>query len=150
MAADVAALLASYARLGLFKHISTVCSEVIAKRGNDPVIVLWSAFGSAMEGEARRGGGGARRGATACGNWQARRLGNGLVGLSRPCAAPVPSAALDAPVPSMRRAIQSFVPGRPGQAAPTAGPEHARCGYARGLTCARFASGLVPRFAVSV
>ena len=55
MAADVAALLASYARLGLFKHISTVCSEVIAKRGNDPVIVLWSAFGSAMEGEARGG-----------------------------------------------------------------------------------------------
>ncbi|KAA0150061.1 hypothetical protein FNF29_05502 [Cafeteria roenbergensis] len=52
MAADVAALLASYARLGLFKHISTVCSEVIAKRGNDPVIVLWSAFGSAMEGNA--------------------------------------------------------------------------------------------------
>jgi hypothetical protein len=51
--ADVAALVASYSRLGLFKHISTVCSEVIAKKGNDPVLALWSAFSSAMEGEPR-------------------------------------------------------------------------------------------------
>lgn len=48
--ADVTALVTSYSRLGLFKHISTVCSEVIAKKGNDSVLALWSAFSSAMEG----------------------------------------------------------------------------------------------------
>jgi len=52
--ADVGALVASYARLGLHRHIGTVCAEVIAKRGNDPVMVLWSAFSSAMEGETAR------------------------------------------------------------------------------------------------
>jgi tetratricopeptide repeat protein 21B len=50
---DVEALIASYSRLGLFKHISTVCNEVITKKGSDPTIALWSALISSKEGAWR-------------------------------------------------------------------------------------------------
>ena len=50
---DVEALIASYARLGLFKHIGTVCNEVITKRGSDPTIALWSSLIALRDGMFR-------------------------------------------------------------------------------------------------
>ncbi|CAE7903205.1 ttc21b, partial [Symbiodinium sp. KB8] len=39
-----------YARAGLFRHIQTVCDEVIKKRGKDPTLVFWKSYALAMEG----------------------------------------------------------------------------------------------------
>ena len=39
-----------YARCGYSRHLQTVCREGIKKRGKDPVLVFWLAFGLASEG----------------------------------------------------------------------------------------------------
>jgi len=48
--ADVKSIIHYYAQVGYYQHIQTVCEEIIRKRGNDPVLVFWKAFGAAMEG----------------------------------------------------------------------------------------------------
>lgn len=49
MSGDVKALINHYAREGFYRHIQTVCDEVIKKRGNEPTLLFWKAFGVAME-----------------------------------------------------------------------------------------------------
>lgn len=52
MASDVQSLINYYARERYYRHIQTVCNEVLRKRGNDPVLVFWKAFGALMEVDA--------------------------------------------------------------------------------------------------
>ncbi|GIL85609.1 hypothetical protein Vretimale_13293 [Volvox reticuliferus] len=50
MADRVLALVHYYAREGYFRHVQTVCSEVLKKRPGDPVLTFWRAYGLLMEG----------------------------------------------------------------------------------------------------
>lgn len=42
---DVLNLIVEYARLGLYRHIQTVCTEVRKKKGKDPNLIFWGAYG---------------------------------------------------------------------------------------------------------
>jgi tetratricopeptide repeat protein 21B len=53
MSADIRSLIHQYARVGFYRYTQTVCDEVIRKKGNDPVLNFWRAYGSFMEGEER-------------------------------------------------------------------------------------------------
>eukprot|EP00736_Rhodelphis_marinus_P011266 Rmarinus@m.19544 len=50
MSGDVQALVNFYARVGYYRHIQTVCNEVLKKRTDDPVLLFWRAYGILMEG----------------------------------------------------------------------------------------------------
>ncbi|GLC77752.1 hypothetical protein PLESTB_000959000 [Pleodorina starrii] len=50
MADRVLALVHYYAREGYFRHVQTVCNEVLKKRPGDPVLTFWRAYGLLMEG----------------------------------------------------------------------------------------------------
>jgi hypothetical protein len=39
-----------YAREGLYRHIQVLCSDSLKKRGDDPVLLFWRAFGILFEG----------------------------------------------------------------------------------------------------
>lgn len=49
---EVLSLVNYYARLGYYRHVQTVCAEVLKKRANDPLVSLWKAFGMIKEGAA--------------------------------------------------------------------------------------------------
>ena len=49
---DVMALVAYYCRSGYYRHAQTVCSEVLKKRSNDPMMLFWRAVGMLKEGSA--------------------------------------------------------------------------------------------------
>ncbi|EFJ52945.1 hypothetical protein VOLCADRAFT_78980 [Volvox carteri f. nagariensis] len=46
----ILALVHYYAREGYFRHVQTVCNEVLKKRPGDPVLTFWKAYGLLMEG----------------------------------------------------------------------------------------------------
>lgn len=50
MADRVLALVHYYAREGYFRHVQTVCNEVLKKRAGDPVLTFWKAYGCLQEG----------------------------------------------------------------------------------------------------
>ena len=50
MADRVLALVHYYAREGYYRHVQTVCNEVLKKRAGDPVLTFWKAYGLLMEG----------------------------------------------------------------------------------------------------
>lgn len=50
MADRVLALVHYYAREGYFRHVQTVCNEVLKKRAGDPVLTFWRAYGLLQEG----------------------------------------------------------------------------------------------------
>jgi tetratricopeptide repeat protein 21B len=50
MADKVLALVRYYAREGYARQLQTVCSEVLKKRANDPLLVFWRAYGLILEG----------------------------------------------------------------------------------------------------
>ncbi|PNW81978.1 hypothetical protein CHLRE_06g268800v5 [Chlamydomonas reinhardtii] len=50
MADRVLALVHYYAREGYFRHVQTVCNEVLKKRPGDGVLTFWRAYGLLMEG----------------------------------------------------------------------------------------------------
>jgi hypothetical protein len=50
MASEVQALVNYYARTRYPRHIQTVCTEVLKKRTNEPVLMFWRAYGLVMEG----------------------------------------------------------------------------------------------------
>ena len=55
MSTEVLALVNYYARTGYFRHMQTVCNEVLKKRTGgsvDPIISFWSSVGLLMEGSA--------------------------------------------------------------------------------------------------
>ena len=52
MSVEVISLVNYYARSGYYRHVQTVCNEVLKKRSNDPLILFWRAFGMAREGSA--------------------------------------------------------------------------------------------------
>ncbi len=52
MSNDVRALISHYVQLGFFRHIQTVCDEVIKKRGKDSTLTFWHSYGVGCEGEA--------------------------------------------------------------------------------------------------
>lgn len=39
-----------YAREGLYRHIQGLCNDALKKRGDDPVLLFWKAFGILFEG----------------------------------------------------------------------------------------------------
>ena len=46
MSGEVLALVNYYARNGYYRHVQTVCNEVLKKRGStDPTLVFWRALG---------------------------------------------------------------------------------------------------------
>jgi hypothetical protein len=47
---DVRALISHYVQLGFFRHIQTVCDEVIKKRGKDSMLTFWHSYGVGCEG----------------------------------------------------------------------------------------------------
>ena len=47
---DVQPLIDYYAREGYYRHVQTICKEVLKKRANDPVLRFWKTFGVCMEG----------------------------------------------------------------------------------------------------
>ena len=51
MSGEVLALVNYYARSGYYRHVQTVCNEVLKKRGGtDPTLLFWRALGMLMEG----------------------------------------------------------------------------------------------------
>lgn len=44
------ALVRFYAREGYAKQLQTVCTEVLKKKPNDPLLVFWRAVGMLLEG----------------------------------------------------------------------------------------------------
>jgi tetratricopeptide repeat protein 21B len=51
MSLEVLALVNYYARSGFYRHVQTVCNEVLKKRGGqDPTLVFWRALGVLREG----------------------------------------------------------------------------------------------------
>ena len=51
MSGEVLALVNYYARNGYYRHVQTVCNEVLKKRGStDPTLVFWRALGMLKEG----------------------------------------------------------------------------------------------------
>ncbi|KXZ45770.1 hypothetical protein GPECTOR_50g563 [Gonium pectorale] len=50
MSDRVLALVHYYAREGYFRHVQTVCNEVLKKRSGDPVLTFWRAYGELAEG----------------------------------------------------------------------------------------------------
>ena len=50
MAQQVQALVNYYAREGFYRHIQTVCNEVLKKRSNEPVQLFWRAYSLILEG----------------------------------------------------------------------------------------------------
>ena len=51
MSGEVLALVNYYARAGYYRHLQTVCNEVLKKRGStDPTLVFWRALGMLKEG----------------------------------------------------------------------------------------------------
>eukprot|EP00741_Cyanophora_paradoxa_P023819 tig00021623_g23008.t1 len=55
MSSDVLALVNFYAREGLYRHLQTVCSEVLKKRAGEPTLMFWRAYGMVMEGSVNEG-----------------------------------------------------------------------------------------------
>jgi hypothetical protein len=51
MSNDVRALISHYVQLGFFRHIQTVCDEVIKKRGKDSTLTFWHSYGVGCEGQ---------------------------------------------------------------------------------------------------
>ena len=50
MSVEVLALVNYYARSGYYRHVQTVCNEVLKKRGtSDPTLVFWRALGMLRE-----------------------------------------------------------------------------------------------------
>jgi tetratricopeptide repeat protein 21B len=47
---DISALVHHYAREGYWRHVQTVCEEVLKKRGDDGYLLFWKAYGVAKEG----------------------------------------------------------------------------------------------------
>ena len=71
MADRVLALVHYYAREGYFRHVQTVCNEVLKKRPGDGVLTFWRAYGLLMEGntaDVRRLHGGRGPGLRMCGS----------------------------------------------------------------------------------
>lgn len=51
MSIEVLALVNYYARSGFYRHVQTVCNEVLKKRGGqDPTLTFWRALGVLREG----------------------------------------------------------------------------------------------------
>ena len=52
MSSEVLALVNYYARTGYYRHMQTVCNEVLKKRGgsNDPTMAFWASIGLLMGG----------------------------------------------------------------------------------------------------
>lgn len=53
MSSEVLSLVNYYAQIGYYRHMQTVCNEVLKKRGTvvaDPVVAFWSSVGLMMEG----------------------------------------------------------------------------------------------------
>ena len=51
MIGEVLALVNYYARSGFYRHVQTVCNEVLKKRGgSDPTLTFWRALGTLKEG----------------------------------------------------------------------------------------------------
>ena len=49
---EVLSLVNYYARCGYYRHVQTVCGEVLKKRPNDPLVLFWKAFGMVKEGSS--------------------------------------------------------------------------------------------------
>ena len=49
---EVLSLVNYYARNGYYRHVQTVCNEVLKKRANDPTLTFWKSFGMVKEGSA--------------------------------------------------------------------------------------------------
>ena len=52
MSVEVLSLVNYYARSGYYRHVQTVCNEVLKKRSNDPLITFWRTFGLSRDGAA--------------------------------------------------------------------------------------------------
>jgi tetratricopeptide repeat protein 21B len=50
MSSESQALINFYARQGFYRHIQSVCNDALKKRGDDPVLIFWKAFGILNEG----------------------------------------------------------------------------------------------------
>jgi hypothetical protein len=47
---EVQALVNYYAQKGFYKHVQTLCKDVMKKRGQEPILVFWKAFAMSQEG----------------------------------------------------------------------------------------------------
>lgn len=54
MSAETQALINFYAREGFFRHVQAVCNDYLKKRGDDPVLIFWKAFGIVKEGKVNQ------------------------------------------------------------------------------------------------
>lgn len=53
MTTETQSLINFYAREKYWRHIQIVCNEGLRKRGDDPTLIFWKAFGVLMEGNDR-------------------------------------------------------------------------------------------------
>ena len=53
MSAESLSLINFYAREGFYRHVQAVCDDSLKKRGDDPVLIFWKAFGIVQEGFVR-------------------------------------------------------------------------------------------------
>lgn len=47
---ELQTLINFYARAGMYRHIQAACNDALKKRGDDPVLLYWRAFGLIFEG----------------------------------------------------------------------------------------------------
>jgi tetratricopeptide repeat protein 21B len=52
MSSEAQTLINFYARQGYFRHVQAVCNDSLKKRGDDPVLIFWKAFGILNEGNS--------------------------------------------------------------------------------------------------
>lgn len=50
MSSESQALINFYARQGFYRHIQAICNDSLKKRGDDPILIFWKAFGILQEG----------------------------------------------------------------------------------------------------
>jgi tetratricopeptide repeat protein 21B len=50
MSSEVQTVINFYAREGFYRHVQVTCEDALKKRGDDPVLIFWKAFGALHEG----------------------------------------------------------------------------------------------------
>ena len=50
MASEIGSMISYYARTGYYRHLQTICTDELKKRGGDPTLHFWRALGMLQEG----------------------------------------------------------------------------------------------------
>jgi tetratricopeptide repeat protein 21B len=51
---EVQALVNYYSQRGFYRHVQSLCKDVLKKRSNEPLLLFWRAFAMSQEGNVRK------------------------------------------------------------------------------------------------